>query len=360
MIKICNHKILLTASVAVFMGFSPTISYAGFVYTPEKYEVKKTVNLPPGVVKTKPGKIEMNIKPSVEVEKTTKTQEKEVEDVTDNFGLSDTPIDANIIGDDVLKIEEDIVKIEDISDKIAKKNINNINDVEKKDYQIIEGFGSDINLVIALRQIVPAKYAFSFSDDVDMSKKVSWTGGKPWNLVLNDMMSENNMTATIKGDTVLISNKKIQDSKVIKEVIDNFVIEKYPSNDKSVNSKINETVENKPKNLVDDLVIIEEIEAIAPAPKESDIDKVITRTWLARQNASLDSIIKQWSEIENIEAYIMTDKKYYIKEPFIYKGSYADAVNELLMTFSNEKPRPMGRLHSPSGNDKAVLVIESK
>ncbi len=343
MIKISNHKILLAASIAVFVGFTPAVSYAGFVYTPEKYKIKKTVNLPPGVVKTKPKKIEMNIKPSVNVEKNIGSKEDKVEDVTDSFGLSNTPISANII-DDI----------------IIKEKVDNTNKVEKRNYKIIEGFGNDINLVIALRQIVPAKYAFSFSDDVDMSKKVSWTGGKPWNIVLENVMAENDMTATIGKNSILISGKKSQETKVIKEVIDNFVHEEYSSNSDKTANQVSENVDNRPKNLVDDLVVIEEIEAIAPAPKKSDIDKIVTRTWLARQNASLSSIINQWSEIENVEAYIMTDKKYYIKEPFIYKGSYADAVNELLMIFSNEKPRPMGRLHSPSGNDKAVLVIESK
>lgn len=52
----------------------------------------------------------------------------------------------------------------------------------------VDGFGADIPLVLALRQIVPPHYAFGFAPGVDQGARVTWNGGKPWNLVLDDAL----------------------------------------------------------------------------------------------------------------------------------------------------------------------------
>ena len=68
-----------------------------------------------------------------------------------------------------------------------------------------EGFGSDMPLVMALRQVVPPEYAFSFGNGVNPGNHVSWNGGKPWNEVVSDMAASVNLQAQIKGKVVHIS-----------------------------------------------------------------------------------------------------------------------------------------------------------
>ena len=60
---------------------------------------------------------------------------------------------------------------------------------EQEDFSVIEGFGSEVPLALALRQIVPAHYAFSFGEDVNPGASLSWQGGKPWNKVLEEALS---------------------------------------------------------------------------------------------------------------------------------------------------------------------------
>ena len=72
-------------------------------------------------------------------------------------------------------------------------------------YAPAEGFGSDMPLVMALQQIVPADYAFSFGTDVNPGSHVSWTGGKPWNEVVSEMAASLNLQAQIRGKVVHIS-----------------------------------------------------------------------------------------------------------------------------------------------------------
>lgn len=74
-------------------------------------------------------------------------------------------------------------------------------------YEVLEGFGSDMPLALALQQVVPAKYAFSFGRGVNAGHLVSWEGGKPWDQVLNDMIRPLNLEAAISGNVVKILSK---------------------------------------------------------------------------------------------------------------------------------------------------------
>ena len=72
-------------------------------------------------------------------------------------------------------------------------------------YESIDGFGSDIPLAMALRQVVPPSYSFAFGDAVNAGAKVSWSGGKPWNQVMQDMVSPLDVSANITGKTISLT-----------------------------------------------------------------------------------------------------------------------------------------------------------
>jgi hypothetical protein len=72
------------------------------------------------------------------------------------------------------------------------------------DDKVIEGFGSGIPLAIALRQVVPPQYRYSFGPGVDAGQRVSWQGGKPWSQVVADMAAKQGMQTEIAGNVVAI------------------------------------------------------------------------------------------------------------------------------------------------------------
>lgn len=69
---------------------------------------------------------------------------------------------------------------------------------------VVQGFGTRVPLVIALRQILPSGYSFAHGDGVDLGASVDWKGGKPWNDVLNDTLSAAGLKASVTGETVFI------------------------------------------------------------------------------------------------------------------------------------------------------------
>ncbi len=80
------------------------------------------------------------------------------------------------------------------------------------------GFAKDIPLVMALRQIVPAQYAFSFSDGINPGVLVSWNGGKPWDVVLNDILIPLNYDLLIQDNIVIIRSKDREEAAALQSI----------------------------------------------------------------------------------------------------------------------------------------------
>lgn len=68
----------------------------------------------------------------------------------------------------------------------------------------VDGFGADIPLALALGQIVPAEFAYSFASNVNPGLKISWDGGKPWNEVLNEALAVHGLRADVAGTAVVV------------------------------------------------------------------------------------------------------------------------------------------------------------
>lgn len=71
-------------------------------------------------------------------------------------------------------------------------------------YEQAVGFGSDIPLALAMRQIVPGQYAYVFSAGVDQGARIDWNGGKPWNEVLADAVRPHGLDIAVTDQTVRV------------------------------------------------------------------------------------------------------------------------------------------------------------
>ena len=69
------------------------------------------------------------------------------------------------------------------------------------------GFARDVPLALALRQIVPPEFAFSFGPDINLGSSVSWDGGRPWNEVVISMVGPLGYYVHINNRRVLISSE---------------------------------------------------------------------------------------------------------------------------------------------------------
>ena len=69
---------------------------------------------------------------------------------------------------------------------------------------VADGFGKGVPLRVALLQILPPTTTARFAQGVDAEQVVDWSGGKPWQAVLRDVVQPLHLRATVSGSTVRI------------------------------------------------------------------------------------------------------------------------------------------------------------
>ena len=72
----------------------------------------------------------------------------------------------------------------------------------------LNGFGNQVPLSFAVRQIVPAPYQVAFAESVDKAVPVDWKGGKPWRAALSDAIRPLGLTVSVAGAAVTIKTAK--------------------------------------------------------------------------------------------------------------------------------------------------------
>jgi hypothetical protein len=69
----------------------------------------------------------------------------------------------------------------------------------------VAGFGHDVPLEFAVRQLVPASMRVEFGDTVDRQLRVSWQGGQPWEDVLRAVTMPIRLRVVTSSRTVRIT-----------------------------------------------------------------------------------------------------------------------------------------------------------
>lgn len=69
---------------------------------------------------------------------------------------------------------------------------------------IAEGFGNDVPLALALQQILPSRFAYAFDPAINVGARVSWNGGRNWDVVIADMITPLGYSFVIQNNVVRI------------------------------------------------------------------------------------------------------------------------------------------------------------
>ena len=69
----------------------------------------------------------------------------------------------------------------------------------------MQGYGTDIPLSFAVRQIVPKGIRVIYGPDVTPETPVSWSGGKAWSEVLRDSLKPRRLRLLLAGQTATIT-----------------------------------------------------------------------------------------------------------------------------------------------------------
>jgi Toxin co-regulated pilus biosynthesis protein Q len=205
---------------------------------------------------------------------------------------------------------------------------------------VVEGFGKDIPLAIALRDIVPSHYAYVFSPRDIAGVKISWRGGKPWLEVLDNALAQQNLEAVINGNNLTIFNRQAEVLPVMEA----------PAQSPNAN----------PLPLVEEEPIVAQppaVKAQEEAIKIPVVDMKRHQKWSARPGATLRQTLESWAKSAGTELNWSTPYDYPVNNAFYFEGNFSEAVESLLSTYGGESPSPKGRLYPNLPDGPSVLMI---
>lgn len=182
-----------TALAGLMVGFFALPAYAGFEWTPPSAAPQAAASEPgPDILPAPTGKVEMMelmpIPSMAEPEPVAQAQVTPIETL---------PPPARAVEAAVIEEETPAPAVKPLSSTLQAPTLQGR-------FAETQGFGSDIPLALAMGQIVPAEYAYSFASNVNPGLKVSWNGGKPWNEVLNEALQPLGLRADVAGSAVIV------------------------------------------------------------------------------------------------------------------------------------------------------------
>lgn len=238
----------------------------------------------------------------------------------------------------------------------------------------IEGFGNDIPLSLAVKQIVPTGFIVGFGQGVNKDSKVSWRGGSDWRTVLDNMVRARNMTVSYSDSGV-----KIVDA--------NAAFEGEPS------SRVAAAASPLPAQRVGGLVLMPmsqpaPMAAVAPQPmstpvaapqpepeaRAAPLTAAARRTaqqaarnqqasltpqpvfdgvtWRARQGQTLDQVLSDWAEKAGWTLVFSSKMIYELQASADFQGDFLSVASTLVRSIQ-ANPRPIATFYR--GN-KVVVV----
>lgn len=169
-----TRKTVLALACSVFI--LPTAAHAGFEWTP------------PPVIKRDAG-------PAVSAVPVPEVSAVAVD------GIAATAEDSAAPQDQGVNIDTDPFTTPVLEESTTLSTIP-VPQTEDREYETVQGFGRDIPLALVMQQIIPPGYAYSFDTEVNPGLRVSWNGGKPWNVVLQDALTPFHIGVTVTDMTV--------------------------------------------------------------------------------------------------------------------------------------------------------------
>lgn len=197
--KNSSVAICRTALAGLLVGFFAAPAYAGFEWTPPP---------PAPAMAAMPAEAMHNVpaSPAAFVEAIELTPAP-VTSEGDVAPLMEAPAPMAVVEDIALPAPAPTPAIEQESTALPASPFSETLDAPVAaggPYAEAMGFGTDIPLALAMGQIVPSTFSYSFASNVAPGLKISWNGGKPWNQVLNESLAPHGLQAKIVGTAVIV------------------------------------------------------------------------------------------------------------------------------------------------------------
>ncbi len=322
-----NRKILFLTT-AIIAGLSATSARAGFEWNPppaKQAAASPAVPAPSGSSDTLGPLTPMPGEPAPVV----KVEQVSEADIMDN-GTQMPPVTSRAGMKSIGNAPQPLENIESENLPVPNQNNSgeNISWSQPQTSAVVEGFGKDIPLAVAMQQIVPSNYVVSYQGGVDQGKPVTWNGGSVWTNVASDMLKSSKLHGVMSGNTITIADGVGADLQM-----------------QAPPSVVSPTVSDVPMAMA--------------AGGRPILDMTQQKNWTAQAGQSLRETLQNWSGSANVELAWQDAKDMPISSAFSYNGTYDQAVDALLSLYSGGANEPKGKLYPNLPEGPSVLVIGS-
>lgn len=276
----------------------------------------------------------------------------------------------------------------------------------------VQGFGRDLPLVLAMRQIVPTGYGYIFDPSVDQGVRVNWDGGAAWPVVLERVAAQTGLIVRVTEQSKTVWVGPAHNAPVVATITDPVVMSAPTpvASSAGVPAPISSTISVPVAAPAFSSVVVtvpqSEFaatrvrlsptgEASAPAVREryirrgevhsygqasaapTSITPAVTahrvevdsaphlsdtgpvQHWKAVKGDSVRNVLDTWSEDAGGEMIWRADRDYVLPYSINVQGDYASAVLRVLDAMRDEPSRPWGTLHPNLPYGPSVLVVEN-
>lgn len=227
----------------------------------------------------------------------------------------------------------------------------------------VQGFGKDIPVSFAVRQIAPEGYLVNFSPEVDQDAVVSWSGGPDWHAVLRNTLATKGMTVSYEGQLVRVSGGSLKAAAVVspvepkassREPIRHAPVERAAQADRPAPAPVDPVPSPAPRMPTrpahDDVPTASDRTGPAPMPSRAAAaqrnapwaDQQASRAgggWRGAQGETLADVLGDWAERAGWHFVYDSKMIYELQAPVSFSGDFVQAAGDLVSSVQ-ARPKP--------------------
>ncbi|MEZ5815343.1 MAG: TcpQ domain-containing protein [Alphaproteobacteria bacterium] len=236
------------------------------------------------------------------------------------------------------------------------------------------GFGKDMPLALALQQIAPPGYAFSFGENINPGMKVSWTGGRAWSAVMDDMIAPLGLQASIRGKAIFIHHQK---QSALREPLAQSPVALEPSaGEDEIAAGMPATMQAETgaqvrRKLIQDPGAVPQLQSqdtldtLEASPgqgvQKSGIPEKQTGVWEAEKGDSLKQTLSAWSRKGAFDLEWNASHDYALISDVLVAGKVDQALKVLLLTGVGADNAPaLTYVDAADNSSDAKLIIDDQ
>lgn len=201
------------------------------------------------------------------------------------------------------------------------------------------GFGSDIPLAFAVRKIIPSGFTHAFGKSINLGARISWTGDKAWNLVLQDAIAPLGLQASINGRDVFIHRRNL------------------PSDNSGDAQNNIPQATAKPASLkTESLKDSDHAEPKTPKKITQQTTQQNVQFWQAYKGQNIRDILIQWAPQADVELQWQATGNYRLSENVLINDTFNNALIKMLNESTENNRVPVIQFQ----NNSNTLIIKDR